>query len=131
MEPGNEGIREGLLARLPRPEDLPHYREEVAALIARNEKRLRREHWYAGVTFMFAIGLGILLLIGSAQPDKPNAAWRAAWAGSFACFFLIAFAGFVTKLHINRARLEVLKEIKQVQLQVLELHEMLRKERAS
>jgi hypothetical protein len=61
------------------------------------------------------------------RPEKPNAAWLAASLGSFACFMLIFGAVELIKYFINRSRLELLKETKQVQLQVLELHELVRK----
>ena len=52
---------------------------------------------------------------------------NAAYLGTFACFFLIWGAVEMLKHFINRSRVELLKEIKQVQLQVLELHETIRK----
>jgi hypothetical protein len=36
MERGNSELREGLLARLPQPENLSGYREEVAVLLAKH-----------------------------------------------------------------------------------------------
>jgi hypothetical protein len=50
MEPNSESIREGLLSRLPQPANLESYRREVAALIERNEKGLRREKWGASAS---------------------------------------------------------------------------------
>ena len=56
-----------------------------------------------------------------------NFRFLAASFGSFACFMLIYGAAELTKYFINRARVELLKETKQVQLQVLELHDLVRK----
>jgi hypothetical protein len=128
MEPNSEGMRDRLLSRLPRPENLVEYRKEVSALLEKNEKTLRRQKWYAGAIWFWVVGLGVaLMLLASMHPEKPRAAWLAAWIGSFACFMLISGAVELMKYFINRARVELLKETKQVQLQVLELHDLLRK----
>ena len=128
MGPKSEGMRDRLLSRLPQPENLAEYRKEVSALLEKNEKILRRQKWYAGAIWFWVVGLGVaLLFLANMHPEKPNAAWLAASFGSFACFMLIYGAAELTKYFINRARVELLKEAKQVQLQVLELHDLLRK----
>jgi hypothetical protein len=125
-------MRDRLLSRLPRPENLVEYRKEVSALLEKNEKTLRRQKWYAGAVWFWVVGLGTaLLLLVNLHPEKPKAAWLAASLGSFACFMLIVGATELTKYFIDRARVELLKETKQVQLQVLELHDLLRKGGAS
>jgi hypothetical protein len=52
-----------------------------------------------------------------AKLDTP----KAAWFGTLACFWLLVGATELLKHFINRSRVELLKEIKQVQLQVLEV----------
>jgi hypothetical protein len=119
----NESIREGLLARLPDPANLPAYREQVAALTARNEKALRREKRFAGTLWFFMVGLTTAsLMLGSRTGGA-----KAAWLASYACVFLLFAAVELLKHFINRARVEILKETRQVQLQVLELQNSLRK----
>jgi hypothetical protein len=128
MEPNREAMRDALLSRLPRPENLPAYRKEVSALLQHNEKILRRQKWYAGAIWFWVVGLGVaLIFLAGMHPEKPNAAWLAASLGSFACFMLIYGAAEVLKYFINRTRVELLKESKQVQLQVLELHDLVRR----
>jgi hypothetical protein len=128
MEPNSESMRDRLLSRLPRPENLVEYRKEVSALLEKNENTLRRQKWYTGAIWCFVVGLGTVLMVFANQhPDRPNAAWLAASTGSFACFMLIYGAAEMTKYFINRARVELLKETKQVQLQVLELQEEVRR----
>ena len=132
MEPTNESMRDRLLSRLPRPENLADYRTEVSVLLAKNEKTLRQQKWYVGAIWFFVVGLGTaLLMLANLHPEHPNAAWKAASSGSFACFMLIYGAAEINKYFINRSRVEMLKETKQVQLQVLELHELMRKGSAS
>ena len=128
MDPKNESMRDRLLSRLPQPENLAEYRKEVSALLEKNEKALRRQTWYASAIWFWVVGLGTtLMLLANLHPEKPKAAWLAATFGSWACFMLIFGAVELMKYFINRARVELLKETKQAQLQVLELHELLRK----
>lgn len=128
MEPKSEALRDRLLSRLPQPENLAQYRQEVSALLEKNEKTLQRQKWYAGAVWFWVVGLGTLLLVlANLHPEKPRAAWLAASFGSFACFMLIGGAAEMLKYFINRARVELLKESKQVQVQLLELAGMLRK----
>jgi hypothetical protein len=63
------------------------------------------------------------LWFGGAKLDTP----KAAWFGCLACFWLLIGAVELLKHFINRSRLELLKEVKQVQLQMLELQESLSK----
>jgi hypothetical protein len=114
-------MRDRLLARLPQPENMAEYRNEVAALLERNQKGLRREKWGVGALWVYVVLLGTVLLTFGA--DKP----RAAFLASISCFFLIFGAVELLKHFINRSRVELLREIKQVQLQVLELQASVRK----
>ena len=118
----------GRAPEVPRPESLAEYRREVSALLEKNEKTLRRQKWYATAIWLWVVGMGTaLMLLAAMHPEKPRAAWLAASFGSLACFMLIYGAAELTKYFINRVRVELLKETKQVQLQVLELHDLLRK----
>jgi len=119
----NEDMRDRLLARLPQPENLAGYRNEVAALVEKNQKKLRQEKWYSGVIWGFVAGLGTVFLW---QGGKHASAPTGAYLGTFACFFLIYGAVELLKHFINRSRVDLLKEIKQVQLQVLELEAAVR-----
>jgi hypothetical protein len=124
MESNSQSIRDELLSQLPRPENLADYRNEVAALLEKNRKGLRREKWGTAAIWFFVSGLGTVLLTGAGMKmNTPNAAYL----GTFACFFLIWGAAEILKHFINRSRVELLQEIKQVQWQVLELHETIRK----
>jgi hypothetical protein len=129
MEPNREGMRDRLISRLPDPENVSEYRQEVEALLEKQSKTLRRQKRYAGAIWVWVVLLGAaFFFLAGMRPERPNAAWLAAWLGTFACFCLIWGAVEVTKVFINRARLELLKETKQVQLQLLELHALLRNE---
>jgi hypothetical protein len=97
----------------------------VAALLEKNEKRLRRDKFGVGALWLYLVALAtVFLWMGGQRLSTP----KGPWFGCLACFLLIFGAVELLKHFINRARVELLKETKQVQLQVLELHELLRKE---
>jgi len=129
MEPKSEIMRDRLLSRLPQPENLAEYRQEVSAMLEKNEKGLRRETKWSTVLWVYLTLLATLFLTLSGRlVDKPASAGKIALLGSFSCCMLIWGAVELLKRFINRARVELLKETKQVQLQVLELQAMLRKD---
>lgn len=118
----NENMRDRLLSRLPQPENAAAYRNEVTALLEKNEKTLRKQAWYSGAIWIYIVLFATAMFIGIAY--KPQ---RAAEMGTFVLLFVIYAAVELLKYFINRNRVELLKEIKQVQLQVLELQAALRK----
>lgn len=91
-------------------------------MLANNERTLRWQKWYAGVMWIFVVFLGTaFLVLGGLRGDMPVGAWL----GIFACFLLIGAAVEMVKYFINRSRAEVLKELKGLELQLLEIKERL------
>jgi hypothetical protein len=124
MEPKDEKIQDRLLSHLPNPSNAAGYRKEVALLLEKNDKSFLREKWGARALWIFCIVLGTSYIwFGGAKLDTP----KAAWFGTLACFWLIVGAVELLKNFINRSRVELLREVKQLQLQVLELQEALNK----
>jgi len=127
MEPNDEDLKDRLLARLPRREELAEYRRQVAALMEKNEKKLRREKFGVAVFWIYAVAFFILALTapewwqGGKYAGTAKANSVAIWMGAFALFQAIAGAAEIVKHFINRARVELLKETKQLQLLVLRL----------
>ena len=125
MEPGSESMRDRLLSHLPQPAALADYRGEVASLLARNDKGLRREARMVTALWLFAVALSTAFLcIGTRHLDRTEGP---GWV-CLACFVLLYPSVELLKHFINRTRVEMLRETKQLQVQVLELHELLRKE---
>jgi len=122
MERKSEEMREGLLSRLPRPENLAGYRREVADLIGRKEKTLRLQKRVAGATWVVVVILSTALFWGRGGSGSHDPAWR----GTMACFWMIFGAVELLKYFIDRAHVETLRETKQVQLQILELQALVR-----
>jgi hypothetical protein len=119
-----EPLRERLLAQFePDRDKLATYAKEVRTMLEKNERTLRLQKWYAGTIWFFVIALGTsFLVLGGQRGDTPVGAML----GIVACFFMIGAAVELVKYFINRNRVEMLKEVKGLELQLLEIKEILR-----
>lgn len=122
MEQGNSSIRERLLLRLPQPENLAAYREETASLLAKHEKALFWEKMPSRVLYLSASAFVMAYIFWGQKHGMTVTYVLWLWA-------LLFFVGAVQDLRyrIYRSRVDTLKEVKQVQLQVLELQASLQK----
>jgi menaquinone-dependent protoporphyrinogen IX oxidase len=120
MEKQNESMRERLLAHLPQPENLAAYREETASLLAKHEKALFWESRMPSI--VFSVSAIAILIADRFWAQKID---QVVWFG----VGLLIFAGALTDLRyrIDRSKVDTLKEVKQVQLQILELQASLQK----
>ena len=124
MEHRSETIGDRLISRLPRPANLPAYQEEVAALLAKNEKTLRRNKWTVVRIWVFVIAVSApFLWLAGAHFNTPQGNWFLGLVGFWVLFAAIE----VVKYVVQQGRMELLKELKQTQLQILELHGLLAK----
>jgi hypothetical protein len=126
MEQKNDSMRERLLARLPQPENIAAYREETASLMAKHERALFWEKMPSTVLLILAVGS--FWLACSSWGQKFDIRGTHSLYIDAGIFF---FVGSMIELRYNiyRNRVELLKEVKQVQLQVLELQASLNKSR--
>ena len=116
MEKQNDSIRERLLARLPQPENLAAYREETAALLAKHQKALFWENMVPRACYVIVAIMVVLWLLGL----TPTAAMRQYfWPLVGFAYFLGAVQDLRYRIYQNR--IDTLKEVKQVQLQILEV----------
>ncbi len=122
MEKQNENMRERLLARLPQPENLAAYREETALLLAKREKALFWERLVPIACYVIVAFMMVLWLLGlTPAPAMRQYFWP-----------LVAFVYFLAAMQDLRYRfyqskVDTLKEVKQIQLQILELQASLQK----
>lgn len=127
MEKGSESMRERLLARLPQAENVAGYREETVLLLARHERAL----YWENVTARSINWLGVGLFIFA------NSTWLKELVPKLDSHVVIFFDALAVVLfftgaillvacQINRSKVDLLKEVKQVQLQVLELQASLK-----
>jgi hypothetical protein len=120
----SESIDELLLSRLPRPANLAAYQEQVKCLLEQNEKTLQQNKWTVRRVWFFVIAVSIpSLWMAGAHFNTPQGNW---FLG--AVFFWVLFGAIeIAKYDHNQARVELLKELKQIQLQVLEVQALLTK----
>ncbi len=123
MAQQTSNLREGLLAAMPQPENLAAYREQTAALLAKHAKALR---WakFEGMLFGYcAMAFGWLWLQNLWHLDA--AVLLRVQIISAAMFLCAGLASVRYKIYDSQ--IATLKEIKQVQLQILELQASLGK----
>ena len=124
MAQQSNDLRERLLAALPQPENRAAYREETAALLAKHAIALRWDKITAAAFTFLAFGLSFLWNHGPWMPG--TLALHGLQVGSAVLFFMAMI--YFLRGEIYAIQVGTLKEIKQVQLQILELQASLRKE---
>ena len=125
MEKGSDGLRERLLARLPQPENVVAHREDVAAFLAKHERALFWDKWSFRILLFCAFVLVIMAGSSWAESFDPRL------SGGFYRLAGLMFIGAVStglQFYLDRLKVDILKEVKQVQLQVLELQASIRKD---
>jgi hypothetical protein len=125
MEQGNSSLRERLLARLPQPENREVYREETAALMARHERALFWER-VTGTSVAW-LGIGVYMFANSFTMRPKLDTHAIGLLDGLAVVLFFTGALMLLGYSISRNKVDLLKEIKQVQLQMLELQASLKK----
>jgi hypothetical protein len=123
MEKQNDSMRERLLAYLPQPENLAAYREETAGLLAKHEKALFWERM-ASIACYVIVAIMVALWLWGKTPAASMRQYFWPMVG------FVYFLGAIQDLwyRIYQSRVDTLKEVKQVQLQILELQASLQKQ---
>jgi hypothetical protein len=111
-----------LRGSLPQPEHLANYRDETATLLAKHARALRWDKVLANTVVFFAVALLLLSGFWHLDPSTLNRPQ----IGSAALYFIGLI--FQVNYRIYGSEVATLKEIKQAQLQILELHASLRKD---
>ena len=112
----NDTLRERLLSHLPQPTNASAYREGIDQLLKKQEASLRTFTWTHYVLSACVLFLGYMAV---SLHQRHDAALPGFLAGA-GVFFLIVLIE-VPILDTRRQHIELLKEIKQVQVQLLEL----------
>jgi hypothetical protein len=119
-------LRERLLAALPQPENIAAYREETAALFAKHARALRWD--YIALNAFYSIA-AILFIISVGGPNwHVDSVVRHSFQFGSAIMLLTGMI-FEMRYRIYDSQVATLKEIKQVQLQILELQASMPKDR--
>ena len=125
MENKSESLRERLLAQFePDREKIATYRKEVQAMLEKQEQTLRFQERQAKLmvrgTFFLLLGIGFTTLAGLLWGELPGV-----WLGFAVCFSLMCVGAELVKYYLKRMRVELLKEVKGLELQLLEIKEQL------
>jgi len=121
MEKQNDSMRERLLARLPQPENLAAYRKDTAALLAKHEKAIFWDKWTTKVLAFCAISVFMLANFNPIWFSKLFGAREIPIFDAVAAFLFFLSMTYNLMYEINQSKVGLLKEVKQVQLQILEL----------
>ena len=115
-------FREQLLALgQPAEDKLVRYHKETDAMLERMQKGLRREKWGMCAIWSFAVlFMTVTLLIVGYRGRMPEVTVLAS------AFMILIYGGLeIVKHFVNRSRVEILTELKSLELQVLNLEERL------
>jgi hypothetical protein len=118
----DDKLKDALLSELPSAEDLTQYRTRVNTMLADNQKAFERERRAIQVGWIVCvvISIGFLWFDGSSS-TTPKGPW-------LACFTFLLGMMEMLKLFINRCRIDLLKEVKQVELQILAIRGAMKNE---
>lgn len=120
-------IRDRLLSQVASPKADSIYRQELNAMLERQERGLRIEKIGATALWCFAVLLGTLfLLIGGFRPEVSPAITMEL----LGIFVLISAAVELLKYFISRSRVELLRAIKSLEVEVLELKDQVQQSTA-
>lgn len=123
MSSPNQNLRDALLAQQSCDQNrLADHQREIEAMLSENERRLRREKWGVTALWFFVVALTTTFLIVGGYRYDTN---LGLWLGIAGIFWFLFGAVELIKHFINRSRVEILKEVKQVELALIELRESL------
>jgi hypothetical protein len=125
MEQGNSSVRDRLLARLPQPENLAAYREETEVLLAKHERCIFWGEKFPGLAVTW-LALAVWLAVNSSWGPKVDTNGKILLESLAGLLLFTGGLGLVG-YRISRSKVDLLKEVKQLQLQVLEVQASLRK----
>jgi|ERR1700722_1946630 hypothetical protein len=123
MAQQTNSLRDGLLAAMPQPENLAAYREETTALLAKHARALR---WAKHEVILFGYLAMVFMWLWLQNMWHLDAATLLRFQVLSAVMFLCTVTANV-RYKIYDSQIATLKEIKQVQIQILELQASLRK----
>ena len=126
MSDPDDSLRERLLREhAPEPEKLANYRKETQAMLEREERRLRFHGIYTAAIWIALVVMGTMYaLVAGWSGEKPTKVYF-----SIGVMLMMLSLGGVVQLvavFIGRARLEVVKDIKGLELRLIELETLVR-----
>ncbi len=112
-------MRDKLISLDVRTTDLyVKHRKEIEAMLENQSQLVRRERWISVPIFIFLVLLSVTFFTVAGFTENPS---QKIWFTCIAIFIAISDATIVLRYHIIRMRLEMMKEIKELQLGIIEL----------
>ncbi len=99
------------------------YRRKVEAMIQDRERALRSGAWAFRIGYSAALGVAIVLMIGAGLWFEGQL--KAVWLGVNACFWVVIASVMALNRQLAKDRVETLKELKGIEMRVLEIQERL------
>jgi hypothetical protein len=126
MSSPDDSLRERLLRQhVPEPEKLATYRKETQAMFEREERRLRFHRRFTAAIWIMLVAMGVMYaLVAGWSGDQPTKVYFS--IGLTLMMLLIGGAVQLVAGFISRARLELAKDIKGLELRVIEFETLLR-----
>ena len=126
MSDPDDSLRERLLRQhVPEPEKLANYRKETQAMLEREERRLRFYGRFTAAIWIMLVAMGMMYaLVAGWSRDQPTKVYFS--IGITLMMLLLGGAVQLVAGFIGRARLEVVKDIKGLELRLIELESLLR-----
>jgi len=126
MSNPDESLRERLLRQhVPEPEKLANYKKETQAMLEREERRLKFYGWYITAIWIMVVIMGMMFaLVAGWSGDRPIKVYFT--IGVTLMMLLIGGAVQLISVFLARARLEIVKDIKGLELRIVELESLLR-----
>jgi hypothetical protein len=122
----DDSLRERLLGQhVPEPEKLATYRRETQAMLEREERRLRFYGRFTAAIWIMLVLMGTMYaLVAGWSDEKPTKVYFS--IGVTLMMLLLGGAVQLVAMFISRARLEVVKDIKGLELRLIELETLVR-----
>jgi hypothetical protein len=126
MSDPDESLRERLLRQhVPEPERLASYRKETQAMLEREERRLRFYGRFTAAIWIVLVAMGVMFaLVAGWSGEKPTKVYFS--IGVTLMMLLLGGAVQLVAVFIGRARLEVVKDIKGLELRLIEIETLVR-----
>ena len=126
MSDPDESLRERLLREhVPEPEKLANYRKETQAMLEREERRLRFYGRFTAAIWIMLVVMGTMYaLVAGWSGDQPTKVYFS--IGVMLMMLLLGGAVQLVAMFIGRARLELVKDIKGLELRLIELETLIR-----
>lgn len=91
-------------------------------MLERRERNLKREKWLVGAIWLMVVLLSTAFMTVAGFLSDTS---KASWFGITAVFWLLFGTVFLLKYFLNDARIELLKELKAIELRLAAMEERL------